>query len=416
MHKYKRTLIASMLGIFTQAVTNITALLFVPFMSLYGLTFVHLGILVGVNFGVQMLIDLIFAPLIDKLGYRRLVLPACIMAFLGFAVFGTAAFATHHFSVIMMANVILAAACGLMEILLSPMVTAMDSDHGKYVSLLHTAFAWGQIITIVITTVMLALVRAENWFVIPYFWALLPLVCFFVFLRAPYPAAISEEKRQRASGIIRNPIYIMLLVAMFFGAASEITMSQFASTFAEKALGFDKVTGDLLGMCGFAVFFGIGRTLQTVFSSKININKTIILSAVCASACYVVAAICPISAVCLAACAVSGLCTALLWPGSAIVAVDCFPLAGSWLYASLAIFGDSGAALIPLATGSIADATQADIGAAFSSFIGVDASQGGLRIALLCAAACPLICGVAHALVYKLQKKRSLKQETLKAE
>ena len=410
MQKYKRTLIASMLGIFTQAVSNITALLFVPFMDLYGLTFVHLGILVGVNFGVQMAIDLIFAPLIDRLGYRKLVLPACVMAFLGFVIFGTAAFAQDHFLVLMLANVIIAAACGLMEILLSPMVTAMDSDHGKYVSLLHTAFAWGQIITIVLTTVMLTLVGNDSWFVIPFFWALLPAICFFTFLNAPYPQAIAEEKREKASGIVRNPLYIMLLIAMFFGAASEITMSQFASTFAEKALGFDKVTGDLIGMCGFAVFFGIGRTLQTVFSNKINLNKTIIASALCACVCYVVAAICPIPAVCLAACAVSGLCTALLWPGSAIVAVDCFPLAGSWLYASLAVFGDSGAALIPLATGSIADATQADIGMAFSSFIGVDASQGGLRIALLCAAICPLLCGIAHAFLYKRQKKQTSKQ------
>lgn len=409
MQKYKRTMLASMLGIFTQAVSNITALLFVPFMDLYGLSFVHLGILVGSNFGVQMMVDLIFAPLIDKLGYRRLVLPACIMAFVGFVIFGTAAFAQDHFLVLMLANIIIAAACGLMEILLSPMVTAMDSDHGKYVSLLHTAFAWGQIITIVLTTLLLMLVKNENWFVIPFFWSILPAVCFFTFLCAPFPQAIAEEKRERASGIIRNPIYLLLLVAMFFGAASEITMSQFASTFAEKALGFDKVTGDLIGMCGFAVFFGIGRTLQTAFSSKINLNKTIIASALCASVCYVVAAVCPIPAVCIAACAVSGLCTALLWPGSAIVAVDCFPLAGSWLYASLAIFGDSGAALVPLATGSIADAAESGIAAVFSDLIGVDPSQGGLRIALLCAALCPLVCGFAHLILYKKQKHQASK-------
>ncbi|MBR3751111.1 MAG: MFS transporter [Clostridia bacterium] len=409
MQKYKRTMLASMLGIFTQAVSNITALLFVPFMDMYGLSFVHLGILVGVNFGVQMMVDLIFAPLIDKLGYRRLVLPACIMAFVGFVIFGTAAFAQDHFLVLMLANIIIAAACGLMEILLSPMVTAMDSDHGKYVSLLHTAFAWGQIITIILTTVLLMLVKNENWFVIPFFWSILPAVCFFTFLSAPFPQAIAEEKRERASGIIRNPIYLLLLVAMFFGAASEITMCQFASTFAEKALGFDKVTGDLIGMCGFAVFFGIGRTLQTAFSGKINLNKTIIASALCASVCYVVAAVCPIPAVCIAACAVSGLCTALLWPGSAIVAVDCFPLAGSWLYASLAIFGDSGAALVPLATGSIADAAESGIAAAFSDLIGVDPSQGGLRIALLCAALCPLVCGFAHLILYKKQKHQASK-------
>jgi fucose permease len=205
---------------------------------------------------------------------------------------------------------------------------------------------------------------------------------------------------------MRNPTYILLLAVMFLGAASEITMNQFASTFAEKAIGLDKTTGDLLGMCGFALMLGIGRTLQTVFSHRIDLNKILIASAAGAFICYIVAAICPIPAICLAACAVCGLCTALLWPGSAIVAVDCFPLAGSWLYASLAVLGDSGAAVIPLLTGSLADIFQGDTANLFSSLIGVDASQGGLRLALLCAAVCPLLCSIAHSVMRKKTREQ----------
>lgn len=405
MKKYKITLTACLLGIFTQAVAcNLIALLFVPFMTLYGLTFVHLGILVALNFGIQIAVDLTFAPLIDKIGYKRLVLPACALACTGLAILGAVPlFKEGVFIILLVATAIFSASCGLLEILLSPMVTAMDSDHGKYMSLLHSAYAWGQVLAIMITTGLLAVIDITSWYIIPLLWAILPLVCFFMFLNAPYPKAIDEEKREKASGIMRNPTYLLLLAVMFLGAASEVTMNQFASTFAEKALGLDKATGDLLCMCGFAAMLGIGRTLQTIFGHKLNLNKVLIISASCSFVCYIAAALCPIPAVSVAACALCGLCTALLWPGSAIVATRSFPLAGSWLYASLAVLGDSGAALIPFVTGSLADAFQGDTATGFSELIGVSASEGGLRLALLCVSVCPLICAGCHYLLYKRQ-------------
>jgi fucose permease len=257
----------------------------------------------------------------------------------------------------------------------------------------------------VVTTAILAFIDITHWYVIPLFWALLPAVCFFLFFSAPFPEPTPEEKRQKASGIMRNPVYLLLLAVMFLGAASEVTMNQFASTFAEKALGLDKATGDLIGMCGFAAMLGLGRTLQTMFSHKINLNKVLIASAIGAFVCYIAAAVCPIAGISIAACALCGLCTALLWPGSAIVATDHFPLAGSWLYASLAVLGDSGAAAIPFVTGSLADLFQGDTAAGFAHLIGVSPSEGGLRLALLCASVCPLVCTLCHYLLYKRAKK-----------
>lgn len=81
---YTRTTLSCFVGIFVQAIiTNLTAILFIPMMDLYGFSYAHLGILVGVNFTTQVGADIIFSGLIDKIGYRKLVLPANIFAFVG---------------------------------------------------------------------------------------------------------------------------------------------------------------------------------------------------------------------------------------------------------------------------------------------------------------------------------------------
>ena len=81
---YRLTTISCFVGIFAQAVIiNLAALLFMPLMRLHGLTYVQLGTLVAVNFSVQVGADLIFSGLIDRIGFRRLVLPACLVGSLG---------------------------------------------------------------------------------------------------------------------------------------------------------------------------------------------------------------------------------------------------------------------------------------------------------------------------------------------
>ena len=81
---YRRTPLSCFVGIFVQAIiTNLTAILFIPLMGLYDLHYGQLGILVGVNFTAQVSADLIFSGLIDKLGYRRIILPASLTACAG---------------------------------------------------------------------------------------------------------------------------------------------------------------------------------------------------------------------------------------------------------------------------------------------------------------------------------------------
>lgn len=63
---HKHTLAASYLGYITQAVVNnLTPLLFVVFETSLGISIGRISLLITVNFGVQMLVDLLSAKWID---------------------------------------------------------------------------------------------------------------------------------------------------------------------------------------------------------------------------------------------------------------------------------------------------------------------------------------------------------------
>ena len=75
---YRHTIAASYLGYITQAiVNNLAPLLFVTFMSEFSLTLEQITLMTTVNFAVQLLVDLLSAKLVDRIGYRVSIVAAC---------------------------------------------------------------------------------------------------------------------------------------------------------------------------------------------------------------------------------------------------------------------------------------------------------------------------------------------------
>ena len=68
---YRSTLRACFAGYVVQAaVNNFLPLLFVMIHDVYGITLTKIAALVTVNFAVQLIIDLLSAKFVDKIGYR----------------------------------------------------------------------------------------------------------------------------------------------------------------------------------------------------------------------------------------------------------------------------------------------------------------------------------------------------------
>ncbi len=407
---YRRTTVSCFVGIFVQAIiTNLTALLFVPMMDLYGFSYQHLGILVGINFTAQVTADILCSGLVDKLGFRKMVLPTNILSFLGLILFALAPvlFPGHVFVGIVIATIIFAFSGGLLEILLSPIIAAIPGDDkGPAMSLMHSFYAWGQVATIILTTVFLFVSGSGNWQMIALMWAVVPLVNFFMFLKSPFPSAVPEEHRQGFRKLTLQPFFLLALAAIFLGGGAEVAMNQWASTFMEKGLALPKLTGDLLGMCGYAVMIGVGRMLYGIKGAQMNLHRVLIGGALLSVLCYMIAAVSPLRWLSIAACILCGLGTSLLWPGTLVVSSERYPLAGAWMFAILAMSGDVGAAVAPWLTGVVVDWTNGTAAAAaVSRLLHVSVEQGAMRIGIMVVVVFPLLALVVHCILYRLKGK-----------
>ena len=72
---------------------------------------------------------------------------------------------------------------------------------------------------------------------------------------------------------IPNHFFGVAIILMICAGASEMSMAQWASAFAESALGLTKSVGDLAGPCLFAITMGIARVLYGKFGDKIDLTK-----------------------------------------------------------------------------------------------------------------------------------------------
>jgi MFS family permease len=154
---------------------------------------------------------------------------------------------------------------------------------------------------------------------------------------------------------------------MTCAGASELTMGQWASTFAETTLGVEKWLGDLIGPCLFAVCMGLSRVFFAKMSEKINLEKGIFISSIICICSYLIAIFAPsgLEFLSLIGCAVCGIGCGMLWPGSFSVAMKRIPKGGVPLFGLLAFAGDMGCLSGPVIAGFISDAFGGELKAGF---------------------------------------------------
>ena len=199
---------------------------------------------------------------------------------------------------------IFSGAGGLLELLLSPIVDALPGEEKtRAMALLHSMYCWGQAGTVLVTTAALAL--GVPWQAIVLGWMLLPAANLLLFLRAPLNHKPPEETLP-IRGLARQKIFWLALGAIVFGAAAEVTMAQYASSFLDLGLGIPKLFGDVAGMCGFALMMGLGRTLLGLWGDRWDLPRVLGASALLAAGCYLAAAALPAAAVVACAAAVAG--------------------------------------------------------------------------------------------------------------
>lgn len=408
---YKRTLRACYLGYVTQAiVNNLSPLFFVIFREDFGISLSLLGTLVLINFATQLLIDMLAAKFGNRFTYRQLMVTAHFTNVAGLVCLAFLPMIMPPYAGLITATMLNAVGGGLAEVVVSPTVEALPSDCKEAsMSLLHSFYCWGQLLTVAVTTLMLKLIGTSGWWIIPLLWALIPLYNAFNFMRVPIVEPEADEESGVMKHLFREKFFYIIMIMMLCGGAAELTVSQWSSLFAEKGLAISKFVGDLLGPGLFAVFMGTGRMLYGIFGSKINLRGALIGCSTLGVVCYIATAFVPNAFVSLIACAMTGLAVSLMWPGALSVASAEFPRGGTSMFAVLALCGDCGCSLGPWIAGMVSDAASGNNGIiSFAAKFGIDAESAALRSGIAVGTVFPLL--LLILLIATGKKKKNVKQ------
>ena len=366
---HRQTLLACYVGYLTQAlVINYPPLLFLTFQREYGLSLSMVSALIALTFATQLSMDALASIYMKSCSYRHAAIAAHVLAavgMLGMAVLPT--LLPSPFVGLCIATVIAGMGGGLIEVIISPMVEACPvEDKSGSMSLLHSFYCWGQLGTTLISTVFFVVFGMEHWRLLAALWAILPAVGALAFCVVPvyrleadeavdgvtettcYPDEIKRAKRAR------RMTFLLFFVLMICAGAAEQAMSQWASNFAEAALGVDKTLGDVLGPSAFALMMAIARTYYGLHSERIDLARLTTLSCGLCILSYLIAALAPWPLLALVGCGLCGLSVGILWPGTYSRASVQMRGCGVSTFALLALGGDIGCLAGPSVAGQIA--------------------------------------------------------------
>ncbi|QUO30925.1 MFS transporter [Faecalicatena sp. Marseille-Q4148] len=355
---YKKTLIACYLGFVTQAISaNFAPLLFLTFKNTYGITLEKIAMIPLVFYLTQLLVDLAATKFADKVGYRMCVVASQVLSSVGLVFMAILPEVLPlPFMGILISVVLYAIGSGLIEVLVSPIVEACPFENKDgMMSLLHSFYCWGAMGVILGSTLFFVVFGVENWKILTFIWALVPLYNTFNFIRCPIERLIEDGKSMGIRKLLKTPVFWLMIILMVCSGASEATMAQWASAFTESAIGVSKTVGDLAGPCLFAMFMGISRMLYGKFSEKLDLIKVMLGCGIMCAGCYLVASLSTLPILGLAGCAFCGLAVGIMWPGSISISSQKCPRGGTAMFAFLALAGDLGAMVSPAMVGSLSE-------------------------------------------------------------
>ena len=388
---YTHTIYASYLGYITQAVVNnFVPLLFVTFSSAFGLNLEKIALITILNFGLQLLVDLLSPPVVEKIGYRLSLILAHVFAFLGLISLAfLPSLLPDAFSGILISVMLYALGGGLIEVLISPVVESCPTEKKEAaMSLLHSFYCWGHAGVVLLSLLFFKFFGIDKWPLLSLLWALLPLFNAFYFAFVPLFPVTKENEKLSLKALLSKGTFWLFVLLMICAGASEQAMSQWASAFAEKALGLSKILGDALGPCTFALCMGSSRALYGKFSSRLPLKNAMIFSALLCITSYLLASLAANPVLALVGCALCGFSVGIFWPGTFSLSASSISGGGTAMYALLALAGDLGCALGPWTVG-------------FSS----EHWGGNLKKGLLFAMIFPLVLGIC---VFLSRKKKNL--------
>lgn len=391
---YQHTIYACFTGYIVQAIVNsFVPLLFVTFQKSYSIPLSQITLLITINFIIQLLIDMLSAGFIDKIGYRASIIIAHVCAALGLALLTILPEILHSpFVGILLAVVVYAIGGGLIEVLISPIVEACPTDNKEAaMSLLHSFYCWGVTAVVLLSTIFFEFAGIANWKILTLLWTIIPLANLIAFAKVPIYSLTEEgDSGMSLKELFKEKVFWILMIMMLCSGASEQAVSQWASTFAEAGLGITKTLGDLVGPMAFSILMGISRLIYGKYGDKIDLDRFMKYSCVLCVCSYLCIALISVPMIEMIGCAICGFSVGILWPGTFSKASASLKRGGTVLFAMLALAGDLGCSSGPSLVGFISSAFD-----------------GNLKIGILAATVFPIlmIIGLAVSRGFKTYRR-----------
>ncbi|MBQ7638127.1 MAG: MFS transporter [Clostridia bacterium] len=361
---YKTTMRACFTGYIVQAIiNNFAPLLFVTWNMDFDIPVAKITLLITLNFLTQLAVDVFGAAFADRLGYRLCIVLAHVFSASGLILMGFLPFALSPYAGILISVIVCAVGSGLIEVLVSPIMEGCPNENkAGAMSLLHSFYCWGQMGVVLLSTLFFIAFGRDSWRTLSLLWAAIPLFNLFVFSKAPLPSLLPEGDRGMTfRELFKNRYFILFCVMMVSAGAGELSVSQWASAFAEKGLLISKTAGDLLGPMLFSLLMGFARVFFGKKGAKIKLEKFMTGSAALCVVSYLMASLSPWPVLSLLGSALTGLGVGIMWPGTFSLASKKLPRGSTKMFALLALAGDLGCSAGPTAVGFITDLSAGDM-------------------------------------------------------
>ncbi len=366
---HRATMLACYNGYITQAISiNLAPLLYVTFQRSFSLTLTQIGSLIAFNFLTQLLIDFFASFFSERINLRFCAVFAHVMAAMGLIGLSVFPFLLPPYLGLLLAVCCLGVGGGFTEVLISPLIEACPTERKSgNMSFLHSFYSWGQAGVVLVSSIYFYFLTPEqNWYYLPIFWAIVPLLGAVAFCLVPIYRLASEERGEReVIKLFHMPLFWYFLLMMFCAGAAELTMAQWASDFAESALGVSKSVGDLAGPCMFAILMGIARLLYGKYSEKFDLERLMVWCCGLCMLSYLLAAVASVPALSLLGCALCGFSVGIFWPGVLSRAAASIRGGGIAMFALLAVAGDIGCLSGPAIAGAVAEMFDGNLRYAF---------------------------------------------------
>ncbi len=399
---YRSTIVACYIAqIISAAVNNLPSLLFVTFQESFGISTAQLASLITLNFGTQIAVDLIGAKYVDKIGYRQTAVISGFFSTTGLASLGILPMILPNaYLGLCIASLVFAVGSGLNEVVTSPMVEALPGKAKEAtMSILHSFYCWGHVGVVLLSTLYLTTASEKLWYILPVIWSVLPLFNTIFLSVVPIKTLNENTSSMPIRKLFTQRLFWVFFLLMLCGGAAEQAMAQWASLFAESALGVTKAVGNLLGPCFFAVMMGLSRVIYAKFSLKLPLARAIFLCAVITLLGYLVTALISNPYVSLIGCGIIGFGVGIFWPGTLSLSSKSLPAGGTAMFGFLALAGDIGCFTGP------------SLAAGVSKIIGSDFS----RIGLLACIVFPIVIAVpTFFMAVKASKRKKLEKQLKK--